>query len=168
LKSATPCSDFAPLPSSCANGSVRRASRRLGQIYDEAFVECGLKATQYSLLSQIARYGQPKMRELAQALVMDLSALGHTLKPLVRDGLVDLQVDGNDRRCRRVMLTPAGQQKYEQARKVSERVSHIFDQTFGVEETIKLREAMDFIASEGFARTLLEQLQTIEAPVPTP
>jgi DNA-binding MarR family transcriptional regulator len=154
-----PCSDFTPLPSSCANGSVRRASRRLGQIYDEAFVECGLKATQYSLLSQIARSGQPKMRELAQALVMDLSALGHTLKPLVRDGLVDLQVDGHDRRCRRVTLTPMGQQKYEEARKVSERVSQIFDQTFGVEETLKLRQAMDFIASEGFARSLLEQLQ---------
>ena len=163
MKSATSCSDFALLPSSCANGSVRRASRRLGQIYDEAFVECGLKATQYSLLSQIARSGQPKMRELAQALVMDLSALGHTLKPLVRDGLVELQVDGNDRRCRRVLLTPAGQKKYEQTRRVAERVSQIFDQTFGVQETLKLRQAMDFIASEGFARTLLDQLQTTDA-----
>ena len=103
------------------------------------------------------------MRELAQALVMDLSALGHTLKPLVRDGLVELQVDGNDRRCRRVLLTPAGQNKYEQARRVSERVSQIFDQTFGVQETLKLRQAMDFIASEGFARTLLAQLQTVDA-----
>jgi DNA-binding MarR family transcriptional regulator len=163
LKRATSCSDFTAPPSSCANGSVRRASRRLGQIYDEAFVECGLKATQYSLLSQIARSGQPKMRELAQALVMDLSALGHTLKPLVRDGLVDLQVDGNDRRCRRVLLTPSGQQKYEEARKVSERVSQIFDQTFGAQESLKLRQAMDFIASEGFARSLLEELQTSDA-----
>ena len=135
----------------------------MGQIYDEAFVECGLKATQYSLLSQIARSGQPKMRELAQALVMDLSALGHTLKPLVRDGCGELQGDGNDRRCRRVLLTPAGQKKYEQTRRVAERVSQIFDQTFGVQETLKLRQAMDFIASEGFARTLLDQLQTTDA-----
>lgn len=162
LKRVTSCSDTVA-PSSCANGSVRRASRRLGQIYDEAFTDCGLKATQYSLLSQIARSGQPKMRDLAQALVMDLSALGHTLKPLVRDGLVELQVDETDRRSRRVLLTQAGQEKYAQARKVSERVQQVFDKTFGVEETVKLRQALDFIASESFAQSLLGELQASEA-----
>lgn len=162
LKHATSCS--APVvASSCANGSVRRASRRLGQIYDEAFTQCGLKATQYSLLSQIARSGEPKMRDLAQALVMDLSALGHTLKPLVRDGLVELKIDDADRRSRRVLLTLAGQQKYAEARKISERVSQVFDKTFGAEETVKLRQALDFIASEGFARSLLSELQSTQA-----
>lgn len=151
------------MASSCANASVRRASRRLGQIYDEAFAACGLKATQYSLLSQIARSGQPKMRDLAQVLVMDLSALGHTLKPLVRDGLVELRVDETDRRSRRVLLTEAGEQKYRDARKISERVSEVFDKTFGVEETVQLREALDFIASEDFARSLLDKLQSQEA-----
>lgn len=151
------------MASRCANTSVRRASRRLGQIYDEAFTACGLKATQYSLLSQIARSDQPRMRDLAQALVMDLSALGHTLKPLVRDGLVALQVDETDRRSRRVLLTEAGQQKYADARKISERVSDVFDKTFGAEETVKLRQALDFIASEGFAHSLLEELQATNA-----
>jgi DNA-binding MarR family transcriptional regulator len=162
LKRVTSCSDTVA-PSSCANGSVRRASRRLGQIYDEAFTDCGLKATQFSLLSQIARSGEPKMRDLAQALVMDLSALGHTLKPLVRDGLVALRVDETDRRSRRVLLTPAGQEKYAQARKISERVQQVFDKTFGVEETVKLRQALDFIASESFAQSLLGELQASEA-----
>ncbi|MFJ3486529.1 MarR family winged helix-turn-helix transcriptional regulator [Pseudomonas sp. NPDC090202] len=142
---------------------MRRASRRLGQIYDDAFTPCGLKATQYSLLSQIARSAEPKMRDLAQALVMDLSALGHTLKPLVRDGLVELQTDETDRRSRRVLLTPAGQQKYLEARRISERVSRVFDDTFGAEETVKLRQALDFIASEAFAQSLLEQLHSNEA-----
>ncbi|HEY0286129.1 MAG TPA: MarR family winged helix-turn-helix transcriptional regulator [Pseudomonas sp.] len=146
------------MASSCANGSVRRASRRLGQIYDEAFVTCGLKATQYSLLSHIARGGEPKMRDLAQSLVMDLSALGHSLKPLVRDGLVRVLVDEVDRRSRRVSLTEAGQQKYLEARKISEHVACIFDKTFGVEEAARLRTALDFIASEAFAKSLLDEL----------
>lgn len=154
--------------SSCANGSVRRASRRLGQIYDEAFTACGLKATQYSLLSQIARSGQPKMRDLAQALVMDLSALGHTLKPLVRDGLVELRVDEADRRSRRVLLTEAGQRKYVEAREVSERVSQVFEKAFGVQETLMLRQALDFIASEGFAQTLLAELQSSQVSAEVP
>lgn len=161
MKPVSPCSDPV-VASSCANGSVRRASRRLGQIYDEAFTACGLKATQYSLLSHIARSGEPKMRDLAQALVMDLSALGHTLKPLVRDGLVEVQVDETDRRSRRVLLTQAGRRKYAEARTISERVSQVFEKAFGAEETVKLRQALDFIASEGFARALLSELQSSE------
>lgn len=146
------------MASSCANGSVRRASRRLGQIYDEAFVGTGLKATQYSLLSHIARGREPKMRDLADALVMDLSALSHSLKPLVRDGLVNVQVDELDRRSRRVLLTENGWAKYREAQVISERVSAIFENAFGIEETVKLRSALDMISSDTFAQSLLEQL----------
>nr|WP_281438799.1 MULTISPECIES: MarR family winged helix-turn-helix transcriptional regulator [Pseudomonas] len=155
MKCAPPSLD-SPQTSSCANGAVRRASRRLGQIYDEAFAACGLKATQYSLLSHIARADRPKMRDLAQSLVMDLSALGHTLKPLVRDGLVVLQVDELDRRSRRVLLTEEGQRKYEEARQISQRMSCRFEQAFGAEESLQLRKTLDFIASDDFARSLLE------------
>lgn len=142
-------------PSTCSNGAVRRASRRMAQIYDEAFAPFGLKATQYSLMNHIAQADAPKMRDLAQSLVMDLSALGHTLKPLVRDGLVLVQVDELDRRSRRVLLTEAGQRKYEEARVVSKQMAVRFDEAFGVQAACELRKAMDFIASDDFARTLL-------------
>lgn len=142
-------------PSTCSNGAVRRASRRMAQIYDEAFAPFGLKATQYSLMNHIAQAEAPKMRDLAQSLVMDLSALGHTLKPLVRDGLVLVQVDELDRRSRRVLLTDAGQRKYEEARLVSKQMAVRFDEAFGVEAACELRKAMDFIASDDFARALL-------------
>ncbi|MGY2283822.1 MarR family winged helix-turn-helix transcriptional regulator [Pseudomonas gingeri] len=154
MKCAPPGPD-SPQASSCANGAVRRASRRLGQIYDEAFAPCGLKATQYSLLSHIARSDEPRMRDLAQSLVMDLSALGHTLKPLVRDGLVLLQVDELDRRGRRVLLTEEGRHKYEEALLVSRQMSSRFEQAFGAEETLQLRKTMDFISSDDFAQALL-------------
>lgn len=142
-------------PSTCSNGAVRRASRRMAQIYDEAFAPFGLKATQYSLMNHIAQANAPKMRDLAQSLVMDLSALGHTLKPLVRDGFVLVQVDELDRRSRRVLLTEAGQRKYEEARVVSKQMAVRFDEAFGVQAACELRKAMDFIASDDFARTLL-------------
>ena len=48
------------------------------------------------------------MGELAEALVMDRGALAHNLKPLERDGLVEIQVDCKDRRNRLVALTSAG------------------------------------------------------------
>ncbi|MDB5981583.1 MAG: Transcriptional regulator, MarR family [Pseudomonas sp.] len=142
----------------CANAAVRRASRRLGQIYDDAFIPCGLKATQYSLLSQIFRSQRPTMRDLAKDLVMDLSALGHTLKPLVRDGFVELTVDERDRRARRVNLTDVGLRKYEEARKISKRVCDIFDDIYGFEEAVRLRESLAFIASEQFAEDVAKRL----------
>ena len=152
LKSAPPCSDS---PSACVNGAVRRTSRRLGQIYDEAYAPCGLKATQFAVLNRIAKAGTPKMGELAQALVMDLSALGHTLKPLVRDGLVELQVDELDRRTRRVLLTEHGKRTHAAAKRISNQMAERFDQAFGREAAAQLRQTLDFIASDDFARTLL-------------
>ncbi|WP_218177968.1 MarR family winged helix-turn-helix transcriptional regulator [Pseudomonas salomonii] len=152
MKSAPPCSES---PSTCVNGAVRRTSRRLGQIYDEAFAPCGLKATQYALLNRIAKAGTPKMGELAQTLVMDLSALGHTLKPLVRDGLVELRVDELDRRTRRVLLTEHGKRTHVAAKRISTQMAERFDQAFGREAAAQLRQTLDFIASDEFARTLL-------------
>src|SRR5271155_5207599 len=98
-------------PSVCVNAAIRRAARRMGQIYDDAFESCGLRATQYSLLSQVDRVGTPTMRVLADHLVMGLSAVGHSLKPVIRDWPGELGVDEEDRRSRRVHLTKDGRAK---------------------------------------------------------
>lgn len=49
---------------------------------------------------------------------MDLSALGHTLKPLIRDGYVALVPDKKDRRVKHVTLTKAYRKKLEQTSKL--------------------------------------------------
>ncbi|WP_297844595.1 MarR family transcriptional regulator [Pseudomonas sp.] len=130
----------------------------MGQIYDDAFAPAGLKGTQYSLLSQIFRLQGPTMRGLAQELVMDLSALGHTLKPLERDGYVELTVDATDRRCRRVNLTENGVRKYQEARKIWERIRSAFDDVYGVEEAAQLRATLDYVASAKFAAAMMLKL----------
>ena len=55
------------------------------------------------------------MRELADALVMDLSALGHALKPLSRDGWVMIYPDVHDGRAKRVKLSVDGLTKFKKA-----------------------------------------------------
>lgn len=37
----------------CNNSMLRRASRMLGQVYDDALAPSGLRATQFGLLAQI-------------------------------------------------------------------------------------------------------------------
>ncbi len=97
-------------PGECFVGAARKASRRLTQFYDDALEPCGLRSTQYSILSELARFASPPtLAELASALVSDRSAVGHNLRPLIRDGYVALEPGAEDRRERRIVLTPQGQ-----------------------------------------------------------
>lgn len=79
--------------SPCIATAMRKASRRLSQLYDDALAPSGLRTTQYAILSELERRSKrpPTMRELADAMVMDRSALGHNLRPLERDGLIALK-----------------------------------------------------------------------------
>jgi len=135
----------------CTNSAVRRAARQLGQLYDDAMGDTGLKGTQFSLLSQIAALGNPTQKALAEAMVMDLSALGHTLKPLIRDGLVTLVPDENDGRARRVLLTPEGHTQRDKMLALWREAQGRFDKAFGKEQSAELRRALAIIASADFA-----------------
>ncbi len=108
------------LPSSpCHCSALRKASRRVSQIYDTAFSPAGLTNNQFSLLWEIKRRSShpPTMGDLAAVAVMDRSTLGHNLRSLVRDGLVKLVRAKDDRRSRRVHLTAAGSERLSQASK---------------------------------------------------
>ncbi len=132
--------------SACNNSTLRRAARRLGQFYDDAVAPTGLKATQQSLLYQIHAAGEPAMGEIAAALIMDLSALGHTLKPLIRDGYVETVQDAADRRIRRVRLTRAGEAKLSEAMKLWQVAQQRLEDRIGADKAAQLRAALDEIA----------------------
>jgi DNA-binding MarR family transcriptional regulator len=87
---------------------MRKASRRLTQLYDDALEPSGLRSTQFAILAELDRRSPepPTMRVLADALVMDRSALGHNLRPPERDKLVALDQGSEDRRRRHVVMTP--------------------------------------------------------------
>ena len=136
----------------CSNSAVRRASRHLGQLYEDAMGDTGLKGTQFSLMSQIAGSNQPTLKNLAEAMVMDLSALGHTLKPLIRDGLVELVPDAQDRRAKRVRLTETGAATQRDLTARWQVAQDRFDKAFGKEKSEELRRTLAFISSGEFAK----------------
>lgn len=136
----------------CSNSAVRRASRHLGQLYEDAMGDTGLKGTQFSLMSQIAGSNQPTLKNLAEAMVMDLSALGHTLKPLIRDGLVELVPDAQDRRAKRVRLTETGAATQGDLTARWQVAQDRFDKAFGKEKSEELRRTLAFISSGEFAK----------------
>jgi len=140
----------AEMLSYCNNASLRKAARRLGKLYDAVLEPSGLKATQFSLLTQIFDLGSPTMAGLAKSLLMDLSAMRHSLGPLMRDGLVRLRVEPKDRRVKRVILTPAGVAKFEEAMQLWQKAQGRFEKAFGSARAAKLRSELKFLTSEGF------------------
>jgi DNA-binding MarR family transcriptional regulator len=130
-------------PGECFVGAARKASRRLTQFYDAALEPCGLRSTQYTILAELGRFSAPPtLAELASALVSDRSAVGHNLRPLIRDGYVALEPGAKDRRKRRVVLTPQGQSKHREARALWQAAQDEFLAVYGKEHSEGLRTAL--------------------------
>jgi DNA-binding MarR family transcriptional regulator len=83
---------------------------------------------------------------LASALVSDRSAVGHNLRPLIRDGYVALEPGAKDRRERRVVLTAHGQSKHREARALWQAAQDEFLAVYGKEHSENLRAALLDIA----------------------
>ena len=135
----------------CNYVELRRATRHIGQLYDDIFEASGLRAAQQGLLFFIDGHDGPTMKEMARSIVMDLSALGQTLKPLVRDGYVRLMPSQTDGRAKRVYLTEAGLAKACEGVELWQQAQGRFEAALGPEHARDLRDALALIASEGFA-----------------
>ena len=138
-------------PSRCNVAALKRATRRINSLYDEVLSSCGLRSTQYTLLSKIDRSDNPAVTWLAEEMVIDRSAMAHTLQTLQRNGLVLVAPDPRDRRVKRVSLTPAGETLLAQARVLWDRGQARFDMLLGQERADALRVLMDELASAEFA-----------------
>jgi len=140
----------------CTNTALRRAARRLSNLYDDALAPLGLKATQISLLSEIERLtasnaGQaPSLQSLATKLSIQISAVTHALKPLIRDGLVELQPDKDDKRTKRGVLTPTGIAHLSEALRYWSRANQRVEDILGIESAATLRALADHVASDEF------------------
>jgi DNA-binding MarR family transcriptional regulator len=134
----------------CNCTAVRKASRWLSQMYDAALAPAGLRSTQYSILRELRRRADdpPLIGQLAEAMVMDRSTLGHNLIPLERDGLVRLEPSHADRRCKQIVLTAAGQRKHAETLPLWREAQDRFEERFGGVEAAYLRKMLLGIAGD--------------------
>ncbi len=87
---------------------VQRAARALARRFDEALRPLGLTQGQFSLLTSLNRPEPPTLGSVAALLAMDRTTLTANLKPLERRGLIKVTVDKEDKRSRRIAITPQG------------------------------------------------------------
>lgn len=91
----------------CACSNLRKAARAVTQFFDARLAPSGLRSTQLGILATLHHLGPRKLSDLADILVMDRTTLTRNLRPLERRGFIKLD-PGDDRRTRKVALTPEG------------------------------------------------------------
>ena len=98
----------------CTANNLRRASRQISALFDDAMSDSGVRGTQFSLLTALALRGEMPLTRLADALSLDRTTLTRNLGPLEREGLV-ASLPSADGRVRTVALTQRGQEALERA-----------------------------------------------------
>ena len=139
----------------CTVTPLRLAARRLEQLYDEALAPLGLKATQLALIAGIHRLTGadqqgPTLQDLAAHLAIQLSALTHALRPLVRDGIVELRQDAQDRRTKHSVLTSLGKTRLSEGIVRWAATNDQVGVVLGSASAATLRALADQVASDAF------------------
>lgn len=129
-------------PQGCTNFKTRQLSRLLSRHYDAELVACGLKTTQYSLLSHVLQLGPIAPGELARRMGLDASTLTRNLQPLLAAGWL-LQDAGPDARTRSISLTDAGRAKQAEARRCWKAAQLKINAVLGSERVAALHTLID-------------------------
>jgi DNA-binding MarR family transcriptional regulator len=134
--------------SPCNATALRKASRRLTQLYDTALEPTGLRSTQFAILVELANWSTdpPTLAELAESLATDRSSLGHNLRPLEREGFIALREGATDRRQRRIALTAKGKTKWREGLRLWQTAQDRFEHVFGQSAAAALRATLLGIA----------------------
>jgi DNA-binding MarR family transcriptional regulator len=130
------------LPTHCLCTKLRRASRGVTRLYDEALADVGLNAAQFSLLRYLQRLGQPSISELAEAMGLDRSTLGRNLRVVEGRGLLQL-AGGTDQRSRKVVLTDAGVRVLEQGAPLWQQAQEQLALRLGADKRAELMALLD-------------------------
>ena len=131
-----------PQPRGCTNFKTRQLSRLLSRHYDAQMAACGLKTTQYSLLSHVLHLGPIAPGELARHMGLDASTLTRNLQPLQAAGWL-VQDAGPDARTRSVSLTDAGRAKHGEALRHWKAAQLKVNALLGVERVAALHALLD-------------------------
>ncbi len=122
------------------------------KLYGRFMSTTGLEPTQYSLLVACAITGGATVSKLAGAFVMDRSALARNLAVMEKRGLVKVK-PGDDRRTRKVTLTPFGESTLANALPHWREAQSTVEKRFGSERLqnllAELRDLMEIAAKAG-------------------
>ena len=133
----------------CHCTALRKAARQLSILYDRYLSPAGLTNGQFAILTQLATWPSgtnPSVADLARALVLDRTALTRALRPLVRDGLLQLAQSSQDQRVRLVRLTGTGRKRLAEASGLWAQAQNKYAQAVGERQAVALRALSQIVA----------------------
>jgi DNA-binding MarR family transcriptional regulator len=133
----------------CHCTALRKAARQVSLLYDRYLSPAGLTNGQFAILTQLATWSSgtnPSVADLARALVLDRTALTRALRPLVRDGLIQLAQSPQDQRVRLVRLTGTGRKRLVEASALWARAQDKYAQAVGERQAVALRALSQIVA----------------------
>ena len=128
-------------PSHCACTALRKASRAVTRIYDEALDDRGVTASQYALLRTLRRLGPTPLSRLAEIMVMDRTSLYRMLAPVEARGLVTAAAGAG--RARIATLAAAGAALLDESDAAWARTQERFVATLGADKWRQLESLLD-------------------------
>ncbi len=133
----------------CACEQLRRVTRGVTQVYDNAVVPSGLRITQLAIFVGLASEGDLPLSVLAEALALDRTTLTRNLKVLEDRGLIRTYEHEDDARVRMVSMTLEGSAMLTAALQRWAQVQALVEERFG---RARLKALEDELAA--FAKAL--------------
>ena len=69
---------------SCAAFNFRRTARAVTRLYDLGLEPCGIRATQFAILTAVAKFQPISISRIAEILVIDQTTLTRSLEQMLR------------------------------------------------------------------------------------
>ena len=123
---------------------LRKASRRISAVYDEALAPYGINIAQFSAMRNIKRYEPISLTDLADKLDLDRSTVGRNMKVLERLGLV-ATATGEDQREAAISLTSEGKALLVKTEPIWHDVQVQIEDRLGPEHSRQLSELLEAI-----------------------
>lgn len=131
----------------CLCLATHRAARLLARRFDEALRPLEITNGQFSLMTALSRPQPPTIGAVASLLAMDRTTLTANLKPLERRGLIEVTVDPEDRRSRRIALTDEGKSLLKRAVPIWRETHGLVDRELGDDTASVLRTGLSLFTT---------------------
>ena len=126
----------------CACDQLRRVTRGVTQIYDNAVLPSGLRITQLAIFVGLSTEGDLPLTVLAEGLGLDRTTLTRNLKVLEDRGLLRTYEHADDARVRMVSMTLEGSRMLSDALELWTEVQKFVEERFGRERLVALEDEL--------------------------
>lgn len=126
--------------SPCYCKNLRDFTRKMTAIYDNELAPYDINIAQYSLMMLVINNNPVSLTRLGEIAGLDRSTVGRNVAVLVRQGWLQIDRDGDDKRQQQVSINPEGKALISQALPAWQRCQHIIEERLGADSVGLLQQ----------------------------